>query len=106
MLVTRIVQKEVTFYFIAYKATDLLDRVSFTSRYYFEGERIEADEHDHDDVTRGTTSEARTSICSIISNTGLRRSRRAPAATISRNLSTHSSALPHTATRSARSACP
>ena len=44
MLATRIVQKEGTFYFIAYKAADLLDRVSFTSRYYFEGEQIEADE--------------------------------------------------------------
>ncbi|HET8564206.1 MAG TPA: DGQHR domain-containing protein [Candidatus Binatia bacterium] len=52
MLGTRIVQKEGTFYFISYKAVDLLDRVSFTSRYYFEGERIEADEAADDEVAR------------------------------------------------------
>jgi DGQHR domain-containing protein len=52
MLATRIVQKEGTFYFIAYKAADLLDRVSFTSRYYFEGEQIEADEPGDDEVAR------------------------------------------------------
>lgn len=52
MLATRIVQKEGTFYFIAFKATDLLDHVSFTSRYYFEGEQIEADEPGDDEVAR------------------------------------------------------
>ena len=52
MLATRIVQKEGTFYFIAYKAAELLDRVSFTSRYYFEGEQIEADEPGEDEVAR------------------------------------------------------
>ena len=52
MLVTRIVQKEGTFYFIAYKAADLLDRVSFTSRYYFEGESIEAETGGDDEVAR------------------------------------------------------
>lgn len=52
MLATRIVQKEGTFYFIAYKAADLLDRVNFSSRYYFEGERIEADEPGEDEVAR------------------------------------------------------
>ncbi len=52
MLATRIVQKEGIFYFIAYKATDLLDRVNFTSRYYFEGEHIEADEPGEDEVAR------------------------------------------------------
>ena len=41
MLATRVRQKDSVFYFIAYKATDLLERVRFTSRYYFEGERIE-----------------------------------------------------------------
>ena len=35
MLATRVLQKEGTFYFIAYKATELLDQVSFSSRYYF-----------------------------------------------------------------------
>ena len=52
MLATRIVQKEGTFYFIAFKAGDLLDRVSFTSRYYFEGEQIEAEEPGDDEVAR------------------------------------------------------
>ena len=33
MLATQIRQKEGAFYFIAYKAADLLDRVRFTSRY-------------------------------------------------------------------------
>ena len=52
MLATRIIQKEGTFYFVAYKAADLLDRVSFTSRYYFEGEQIEADVTGDDEVAR------------------------------------------------------
>jgi DGQHR domain-containing protein len=52
MLATRIRQKEGAFYFIAYKATDLLDRVRFTSRYYYEGERIEAEPPGDDDVAR------------------------------------------------------
>jgi DGQHR domain-containing protein len=52
MLATRIVQKEGVFYFVAYKAADLLERVSFSSRYYFEGEEIEADEPGEDEVAR------------------------------------------------------
>ncbi|MBI4527952.1 MAG: DGQHR domain-containing protein [Deltaproteobacteria bacterium] len=52
MLATRIRQKEGIFYFIAFKATDLLDRVRFTSRYYFEGETLEADEAGEDEVAR------------------------------------------------------
>ena len=40
MLATRIRQKEGIFYFIAYKGDALLDKVKFTSRYYFEGEEI------------------------------------------------------------------
>ena len=40
MLATRIRQKEGTFYFIAYNAVELLDKVRFTSRYFFEGEEI------------------------------------------------------------------
>ena len=49
MLATRIRQKESTFYFIAYPASALLDKIRFTSRYYFEGEEIPAapiSEHD------------------------------------------------------------
>lgn len=40
MLATRVKQKESTFYFVAYKAADLLEKVKFTSRYYFEGEEL------------------------------------------------------------------
>ncbi|MEO5656578.1 MAG: DGQHR domain-containing protein [Nitrospiria bacterium] len=52
MLATRIRQKDGTFYFIAYKAIDLLDRVKFTSRYYFEGEKIEAESAGDDEVAQ------------------------------------------------------
>ena len=53
MLATRVRQKEGTFYFIAYKATDLLERVRFTSRYYFEGEQLEKEQTpEHDEVAR------------------------------------------------------
>src|SRR3989441_9813951 len=52
MLATQVRQKEGRFYFIAYKAGDLLDRVRFTSRYYYEGERIEAETTGEDEVAR------------------------------------------------------
>jgi hypothetical protein len=52
MLATRITQKEGVFYFVAFKAVDLLDHVSFSSRYYFEGEQIEADEPGDDEVAK------------------------------------------------------
>jgi DGQHR domain-containing protein len=52
MLATRIRQKEGTFYFIPYKATELLNQVRFTSRYYHEGEKIEAEEPGDDEVAR------------------------------------------------------
>ena len=52
MLATRIMQKEGAFYFVAFKAADLLDHVSFSSRYYFEGEQIEADEPGDDEVAK------------------------------------------------------
>lgn len=52
MLATQVRQKEGRFYFIAYKARDLLDRVRFTSRYYYEGERIEAEAGREDEVAR------------------------------------------------------
>ena len=52
MLATRIVQKEGTFYFTAVKAQELLDRVRFTSRYYFEGEEIAPDDPGDDEVAR------------------------------------------------------
>ncbi len=49
MLATRVHQKDSLFYFISYKATDLLERVRFTSRYAFEGEAIEAEKPKDDD---------------------------------------------------------
>ncbi|MGH7230961.1 MAG: DGQHR domain-containing protein [Nitrospiraceae bacterium] len=53
MLATRIHQKDSLFYFISYKATDLLEKVRFTSRYYFEGEEIKGDMlREDDDVAR------------------------------------------------------
>ena len=53
MLATRIRQKEGTFYFIAYKAVDLLEKVRFTSRYFFEGEEIiEGKISEHDEVAQ------------------------------------------------------
>ncbi len=52
MLATRIRQKDGTFYFISYKADDLLERVRFTSRYYLEGETIEAENPGDDEVAR------------------------------------------------------
>ena len=53
MLATRIRQKEGTFYFIAYKAADLMEKVRFTSRYYFEGEEIAQSRiAEHDEVAQ------------------------------------------------------
>src|ERR1041384_2863606 len=52
MLATRIRQKDGTFYFVSYKAADLLERVTFTSRYYLEGETIEAETAGDDEVAR------------------------------------------------------
>jgi DGQHR domain-containing protein len=49
MLATQIRQKDGVFYFVAYKAEDLLDKVRFISRFYGEGERIEAEEVPADD---------------------------------------------------------
>src|SRR2546430_4047307 len=48
MLATRIRQKDGIFYFVLFKARDIMNRVKFTSRFYFEGETIEA-EADADD---------------------------------------------------------
>ena len=53
MLATQITQKDGRFYFVSYKAVDLLPKVFFTSRYYFEGEQIEAsDVHASDEVAK------------------------------------------------------
>jgi DGQHR domain-containing protein len=53
MLATRIRQKDGVFYFVAYPAEDLLDRVRFISRFYGEGEQIAPDEvPEEDEVAR------------------------------------------------------
>jgi DGQHR domain-containing protein len=53
MLATQIRQKDGVFYFVAYPAEDLLRKVRFISRYYSEGEQIEAEEIDpEDDIAR------------------------------------------------------
>ncbi|BCA56240.1 hypothetical protein W02_33800 [Nitrospira sp. KM1] len=53
MLATRIRQKEGTFYFIGYQAVDLLSKVRFTSRYFFEGEELAQSKlSDNDEVAQ------------------------------------------------------
>ena len=52
MLATRIRQKDGTFYFVSFKARDILNRVRFTSRFYFEGETIEADAEADDPIAK------------------------------------------------------
>jgi DGQHR domain-containing protein len=52
MLATRIRQKDGTFYFVSFKARDILSRVRFTSRFYFEGETIEAEADSDDPIAK------------------------------------------------------
>ena len=52
MLATRIRQKDGVFYFASFKAPDILSRVRFTSRFYFEGDKIEADETADDPIAK------------------------------------------------------
>ena len=52
MLATRIRQKDGIFYFVSFKAKDILSRVRFTSRFYFEGETIEADADADDPIAK------------------------------------------------------
>jgi len=52
MLATRIRQKDGIFYFVSFKAKDVLNRVRFTSRFYFEGETIEADADSDDPIAK------------------------------------------------------
>lgn len=40
LLATRIRQKDATFYFVSFPAREIMDRVRFVSRFYFEGEEI------------------------------------------------------------------
>ena len=49
MLSTQIRQKDSVFYFVSYPAEDLLAKVRFISRFYAEGDRIEAEEIDPSD---------------------------------------------------------
>src|SRR5215831_16289118 len=52
MLATRIRQKDGIFYFVSFKARDILSRVKFTSRFYFEGETIEAEADEDDSIAK------------------------------------------------------
>src|SRR3989454_9421149 len=52
MLATRIRQKDGIFYFVSFKARDVLNRVRFTSRFYFEGETIEAEADTEDPIAK------------------------------------------------------
>jgi len=53
MLATQVRQKDGVFYFAAYPAEDLLDKVRFISRFYGEGEKIAAEEADPEDEVAG-----------------------------------------------------
>ncbi len=54
MLATQVRQKDSVFYFAAYPAEDLLERVRFITRFYAEGERsLAPDEADADDEVAG-----------------------------------------------------
>src|SRR5688572_28408462 len=52
MLATRIRQKDGIFYFVSFKARDILSKVRFTSRFYFEGQTIEADTDADDPIAK------------------------------------------------------
>jgi DGQHR domain-containing protein len=52
MLATRIRQKDGIFYFVSFKAPDVLSKVRFTSRFYFEGETIEAEAETDDPIAK------------------------------------------------------
>src|SRR5436853_5166144 len=52
MLATRIRQKEGSFFFVSFKAPDILKRVNFTSRFYFEGDTIEAEADMQDPIAK------------------------------------------------------
>ena len=60
MLSTRIRQKDGIFYFVSFKARDILSRVKFTSRFYFEGETIEAEADEDDPIAKFIGSVERT----------------------------------------------
>src|SRR6185436_18905491 len=52
MLATQIRQKEGMFYFASCKAREVLSRVRFTSRFYFEGETLEAEVERDDPIAK------------------------------------------------------
>src|SRR5579872_1239653 len=57
MLATQVRQKDSVFYFAAYRAEDLLDRVRFISRFYAEGEKsLAPDQAEADDEVAGFIS--------------------------------------------------
>jgi DGQHR domain-containing protein len=52
MLATQIRQKDGMFYFASARARDILSRVRFTSRFYFEGETLEAEAERDDPIAK------------------------------------------------------
>src|SRR5262245_19558488 len=53
MLATQVRQKDSVFYFVAYPADDLLEKVQFVSRYYGKGEQIAPEPvEEEDDVAQ------------------------------------------------------
>jgi DGQHR domain-containing protein len=52
MLATRVRQKEGTFYFVSYRAPDLLKKIKFISRFHLEGETIAASPPGDDEVAQ------------------------------------------------------
>jgi DGQHR domain-containing protein len=56
MLATQVRQKDGVFYFVSYPAEDLLERVRFISRFYGEGEKIQAEEVEPEDEVAGFIS--------------------------------------------------
>lgn len=49
MIATQVKQKESVFYFVSYPAEDILNKVKFTCRYYYEGEEIKPEKNVQDD---------------------------------------------------------
>src|SRR5262245_41696849 len=49
MLATRVRQKDSVFYFVAYRADDLLGKVRFISRFYADGDKIAGEQVGEDD---------------------------------------------------------
>jgi hypothetical protein len=73
MLATQIRQKEGMFYFVAFKVKTVLSRVRFTSRFYFEGETIEAEAERDDPIAKSSAPlEERKGLSALLSRRKIR----------------------------------